>query len=444
MAREKEGQVFLSAFCKEIETGDGVVIFNSLHPSASIGIDPKTWNNFKETLKDHKELELFQILSSMNLIVSSVEEDTKQLETAREKADKSIPESPTTLYLVLTDDCNMKCTYCPFSDTHNTQKNVVCMNPDTAKRGIDFWLSSQERRNELDQLGIIFYGGEPLLNLETFYSCLEYIDQLRKNGKVPDIQLMLDTNGILLTDQIIELLKRHNVKVTIALDSFSISNDKYRKDIDDQGTYDRVITSLNMLQKYGIPVYLSMSITPANIDSLCTLPENLRQYGIRGVGINILRGQIPTNFDNYQTESIKALADFFAKNSGLEIPEFQTTRRFDAFKSDSPFLNCGGFGEHIVIHPDGKIGNCPWTEDYIMGDVHEPANYNDLRENNFYYTRKTSLPFFNDECLECEAISICGGKCIWADDQSVGQSKSFCLLSKEMLRMLVLKNKVNL
>lgn len=286
---------------------------------------------------------------------------------------------------------------------------------------------------------VIFYGGEPLLNLDTLRGSLEYIDVLKSRGALPeDIRLLLDTNGVLLSNQIGKLLKKYEVMVTVGLDAFSVVNDVHRFYPRGQGTYEIVLRALKILQEADVPTYLSMSATLDNLETLDNLAEYLKRYNILGIGVNILRGV--DGGVAYEKESADALEKLFWDFQKEGITEFQTTRRFQAFTSNNFHVsNCGGFGEHVVIHPNGEIGNCPWTRGYSLGDLDKDEDYRCVRNNNFYFRRRESLSLYNEDCLKCEAISICGGKCIWDDDLSGGKSESFCNLSKRMLDSLLWK-----
>ena len=93
------------------------------------------------------------------------------------------------LILSVTDDCNLRCKYCIYSDAYHLTKDKSCkyMTEETAKRAIDYFfelISPQLRRNPRKKIGITFYGGEPLMNMKTIKYAVRYINQFYKESNV--------------------------------------------------------------------------------------------------------------------------------------------------------------------------------------------------------------------------------------------------------------------
>ncbi|MDO9035305.1 MAG: 4Fe-4S cluster-binding domain-containing protein [Methanoregula sp.] len=85
------------------------------------------------------------------------------------------------LTLGVTEDCNLKCKYCIYSDTYEysrkPSKNKMDFN--TAKKALDYYLSLTDegrRYNPNIKPAIGFYGGEPLLNFDLIKKCVDYLD----------------------------------------------------------------------------------------------------------------------------------------------------------------------------------------------------------------------------------------------------------------------------
>lgn len=271
---------------------------------------------------------------------------------------------------------------------------------------------------------------------------LDYINFLKSRNKLPDnLRLLLDTNGTLVSTEIAQLLKYHNVEVTIALDDFSKKNDIYRQDLEGRGTYASVLRALRILQKMDVTTYLSSTLTPYNLERIGNLGEFIKRYDIKGIGINMPRGNLMMHQSSpsfYSERNADVLNNSFWSYRNEGITEFQMYRKFSAFISRRFHLNnCGGFGDHVVIHPDGAIGNCPWSQDYNIGHISTDKNYFAVQKYNWFFTCREDLPLFDEFCLNCAAISICGGKCIWANEQLKGIDQANCLLSQKILDSLL-------
>jgi len=112
------------------------------------------------------------------------------------------------------------------------------MSWDIAKKSIDFMLSHSADANAID---VSFYGGEPLLNPDLITKCMDYT--LKKaEGKL--VSFHVTTNGSLLTDEIIEALLKSNSKITVSLDGPKEIQDKNRKTICGEGTFDLVFDNI--------------------------------------------------------------------------------------------------------------------------------------------------------------------------------------------------------
>ena len=113
------------------------------------------------------------------------------------------------------------------------------MSFDVAKRAIDYYLlHSKETKIRY----ISFYGGEPLLNFNLIEKCAHY---LRK--KCSNIKFGLTTNGILLNKDVIAFLERNSFVITISLDGPKELHDKYRIDVNGQGSYDKCYENFKKL-----------------------------------------------------------------------------------------------------------------------------------------------------------------------------------------------------
>jgi uncharacterized protein len=96
----------------------------------------------------------------------------------------------------------------------------------------------------------VWQGGEPtLLGLDFFKRVVEL---QRPFARRKMIRNSLQTNGTLLTRKWCEFLKKYNFMVGISLDGPKEIHDRYRRDRRGNGTFDRVMQGLKLLQKYRI------------------------------------------------------------------------------------------------------------------------------------------------------------------------------------------------
>ena len=117
------------------------------------------------------------------------------------------------LVLQVTQNCNLRCSYCVYSGKY---KNRVHSNKRMTKKmafkAIDFLKSCSVDSEKVD---IAFYGGEPLLEINLIKECIGYAEKIMKDK---EIHFNMTSNATLLTLELYEYFRKHNVTVTISLD----------------------------------------------------------------------------------------------------------------------------------------------------------------------------------------------------------------------------------
>ena len=114
--------------------------------------------------------------SSINDVVCSLQEQgflsehhwRKIEHPATKFLDTYLQSSVESLTLQVTQQCNLKCEYCPYSGSfYNRQHSNKRMSFETAKKAVDFYFSNSY---DMPIARIGFYGGEPLIEFELINS----------------------------------------------------------------------------------------------------------------------------------------------------------------------------------------------------------------------------------------------------------------------------------
>lgn len=152
------------------------------------------------------------------------------------------------LILNLTENCNMRCSYCIYSGKYNQQRvhSKRYMSEETALKATDYFLN-----NCADEIYLGFYGGEPLLAFNLMKKVVEY----SKNKTDSSINFSLTTNATLLNEEIIHYFVSNKFSLTVSLDGPESVHDRYRKTIDGQGTFQRVMENLKKIKDYDPDYY---------------------------------------------------------------------------------------------------------------------------------------------------------------------------------------------
>lgn len=99
----------------------------------------------------------------------------------------------------------------------------------------------------LNTCAVIFHGGEPLL--AGAHLLAEFAAQLRAGCSIP-VDVSIQTNGLLLTDEALELFEKNDIGVSLSLDGPKSANDKHRLTRKGRSSFAQTERALERLQKY--------------------------------------------------------------------------------------------------------------------------------------------------------------------------------------------------
>lgn len=208
--------------------------------------------------------------------------------------------------LQVTQKCNFRCKYCVYSEDANKSQRSHSKNSmslDTAMKSIDF-LSNHSI--DAKEVGIGFYGGEPLMEFELIKKIVAYTKEVFV-GK--PILFSMTTNGSLLNKEIIDFLEENDFNLMISLDGSKDVNDKNRVFPDGSGTFDSVMNNIKLIAElypiYADKLSLSMVMDPSN-DFDCF---NSIQFDLEGIDIGYMNAAI-VDFD-YDDENTLYYSDDF-------------------------------------------------------------------------------------------------------------------------------------
>ena len=372
-----------------------------------------------------------------------VHSDFNSLDYFNENKPQQKENNITVVYFLLTSLCNFKCKYC-FVESRIEKNEDSFMSKEIAEKGIQLL---KRNINEKYETTVIFYGGEPFLNFDV----MEYIIKRTKELKM-NVKYNVVSNGSIINNEIINLIKDYNIDLGISIDGLENTNDEMRIDNNNEGTFKKTISTISLLSQNGVNFGISCTISKHNMEKLDEVINLLEEYNIKGFGYNL-----PAENDNIVTsenemqlivKNLLKVEDIIFEKRIYE--DRVINRRLKSFVEKTRWIkDCGGYGHQIAITPKGQVGICHglWPDEinkknntYYDIDV----NYRDKITEHFtwkeWYNR---TPFNMPQCWNCEAISLCGGGCaqkpflrtgsIWNVDVDV------CILMKEVIPWIVWK-----
>ena len=146
------------------------------------------------------------------------------------------------LCLHVAHTCNLNCSYC-FASQGKYHGDRALMSFEVGKRAFDFLIENSGTRRNLE---VDFFGGEPALNFDVIKRLVEYARSIE--GKYnKNFRFTYTTNGMILTDDMIEFINREMHNVVLSLDGRKEVNDRFRVDYKGGGSYDTIVPNFKKI-----------------------------------------------------------------------------------------------------------------------------------------------------------------------------------------------------
>jgi len=315
-------------------------------------------------------------------------------------------------FITLTMACDLECRYCygEVCDCFDDFDDGIVVDydvPETIRYEtsalVDFIAKDKDAV-------VIFYGGEPLLELEKMK---ELMDAL------PAKTFLLHTNGTLLDQVPAEYLKRLHT-ISISIDGNRELTDYYRG----SGVYDLITKNANIAREKGFAGEIIARMTVQEetdiYDSVMHLFEN-SDFRFDSVHwqLNALfwRNDYQRRRDGFldwadcsYNPGIQRLIDTWVarmKTDGVVLQMYPFVNVMNSLLlNEKTHLRCGAAWKEYNVQTDGKLSPCPvmsGMSDYYAGDIYN-GRPDQLR-----------VIHVSGECLKCDILDVCGGRCLYAN-----------------------------
>lgn len=449
-----------SKFGHFFENGSTICLYNSLK-IITLYIDQKIlkWLNLldgrtlNQVLKDlpknlHQDfIRLVKDLVDAEIFMSFYKSEIEYLEKIKPLIFKKPNIRVAVLHL--TDYCNLKCKYCFIEGSLPADYQRNDMSIEVMKASIDKFADIVNEKVLPKKPSIVFYGGEPLANWQTIKFGLEYIRQKQHNGQLMKINKVIITNGTLLNQEMCEVLNEHNVHVGLSMDGPEEFHDRNRVYHDGTGTFKDVYKNFKLLKANNISLSIASVLAKSNVDYISEIMHwLLDDLGMKALGFN--HESILPNISEYDEEYEKKFAKAIIKGQEI-IQQHEGVYERRMNHKINTFLNreilksdCTGCGEQISISTMGEIGICQGymgSRKTFKGSVFDDKY--DVESDPVFIEWSKRSPLYMSQCMECAALSVCGGGCprnadflhgsIWEKDTA------FCHFAKLSLEWMIWK-----
>ena len=315
------------------------------------------------------------------------------------------------LCLHVSHDCNLRCQYC-FASTGDfgTGKRMT-MEIDTAKKAIDFVVQRSGSRRNIE---IDFFGGEPLMAMDTVKAAVDYARSLEKSHD-KSFRFTITTNGVLLDDENIAYINREMSNAVLSLDGRPEVNDAMRETVAGTGSYDVILPKFQKLVagRGDKDYYLRGTFTRRNQDFAADV-IHIADQGFRHVSVEPVVGSPDCDYTLREEDLPVILKEYETLAEELLKRDDVNFFHFNVDLSQGPCVikrlrGCGAGCEYVAITPDGDIYPCHQfvgNEDYRMGNVWDGTFDMELSRE-FAGLNIYSRP----ACQDCWAKFYCSGGC---------------------------------
>jgi uncharacterized protein len=321
--------------------------------------------------------------------------------------------------------CNLQCEYCFYLDKHRLYEGLPSthrMNDGVLEKLI------QDMFDCSDAPTFTWQGGEPtVMGLDFFQKVVAIQKKLCTKGK--SYANALQTHGMLLNEAWADFLKRENFLVGISLDGPESVHDRYRKDRQGKGTFQKVFENAKMLLEKGVPVNILVTVNDYSVKYPQEIYNFLVENGFIFMQFSPVLEHDPQNQKIAAAYSVNArdYGRFLHKLFKLWLKDFDweqlkqktSIRFFDSLLQ----IYIGMIPDHCALHKtcndylviehNGDLFSCDFlvSKDTYLGNLHEMSLKQAFQSasHTAFGKRKAA---YGMECQHCQWLHLCYGGCI--------------------------------
>jgi radical SAM protein with 4Fe4S-binding SPASM domain len=305
---------------------------------------------------------------------------------------------PGEIIWAVTKRCNLRCKHCSIAEMSGEELSTeegFGLIEDAAKFG---------------PVKFGFTGGEPLLRAD-IYELIEYASSF-------DMQVVMATNGTLITNDVAKRLKKAGLeRAAISIDGIYTAHDNFRGV---NGAFKDTLRGMKACEEEGVAVQLFTTVTRTNyseIPKIIKLADDLKLWRIYLIYLIAMgRGKEISEVCLSTTENMKFFDDMATKQKDAKTwlkpicnPQYWAYLKDKGLldrEDGLEFTGCTAGITRFHIFPNGDVTPCAYL----------PAKAGNIRESSFLEVVQNSEMFkalraraLKGQCASCKYKRLCGG-----------------------------------
>lgn len=314
-----------------------------------------------------------------------------------------------------TNGCNLACSYCSLGEKSNFQY----ISQETLTDLMVFACDTAKYRKEKN-INFILHGGEPTLVSPDIYDVS--ISYVKDRYPDLDITISMQTNGLVISDQFLRLMKKHDIGVGVSIDGSEKIHNSERRTVGGQDSFSKVMGNIDRMLDENIRVACLMVLTKnALVENLAYLNYfaerklHLKINPLLNYGEAVSHPELALSRGDYAKYIVNVYETVIEKNIDIQISPINeiiigvirdlpiTECSFDRM-CNKKFLCIDYKGD---IFPCGKFSD---VDKMCIGNIRDitHASIDEFLERTVCIRRNEKLPV---KCRECRYLHLCNGGC---------------------------------
>lgn len=336
-----------------------------------------------------------------------------------ENEDERDPRTLETLYVMLTSQCNLDCSYCYEQDCGFLRQRGE-MDVET----LDEIFGALENGSwSLEDGGsLVLFGGEPTLEPDLVRRATERMDRLDVN-----LRREIVTNGYEMPDWLPTFLAENDFNVTVSFDGPPEVHNANRRTFGDTATYSNVRETVKRLQAAGVDPAFQATVTDQTKSdrSLAELLDHFRDLDFRAgvVYYNVFTRDFGQKDVELLTEMVEKSLESLLTDRPLLLGRVKP-RLSKLMREEIQGPQACGAGESLLtVDPRGHVYPChafAGYDDFHIGEL-DSVSEEALYETNDRFGENAKE--LHPTCQNCWALTTCDKRCFlgnYREDGDIG------------------------